>query len=51
MLSQAEENYLKEIYALQEGSQDEISTNSIAEKMQTKASSVTDMLQKLSNKG
>jgi DtxR family Mn-dependent transcriptional regulator len=51
MLSQAEENYLKEIYALQEGSQDEISTNSIAEKMQTKASSVTDMLQKFSNKG
>ncbi|MCM4152381.1 metal-dependent transcriptional regulator [Arenibacter sp. N53] len=51
MLSQTEENYLKEIYALQEGNQWAVSTNSIAEKMQTKASSVTDMLQKLSNKG
>ncbi|TYP98960.1 DtxR family iron (metal) dependent repressor [Tenacibaculum adriaticum] len=50
MLSQTEENYLKEIYSLEELVQKEVSTNSIAEKMQTKASSVTDMLQKLSNK-
>ena len=51
MLTQAEENYLKEIYALEELAQKEVSTNAIAEKMQTKASSVTDMLQKLSHKG
>jgi len=50
MLSHAEENYLKEIYGLQEATQRGVSTNSIAEKMETKASSVTDMLQRLSNK-
>lgn len=50
MLSHTEENYLKEIYALQEGTQKGVSTNAIAQKIQTKASSVTDMLQKLSNK-
>tara|TARA_R110001583_G_scaffold142022_1_gene294302 strand:- start:925 stop:1581 length:657 start_codon:yes stop_codon:yes gene_type:complete len=51
MLSQAEENYLKEIYALGEETHELLSTNSIAKKMKTKASSATDMLQKLSNKG
>ncbi len=51
MLSQTEENYLKEIYTLEERTLKEVSTNAIAEKMQTKASSVTDMLQKLSTKG
>lgn len=51
MLSQAEENYLKEIYALGEETQKLVSTNSIAKKMKTKASSATDMLQKLANKG
>ena len=50
MLSHTEENYLKEIYALQEGTQKGVSTNAIAQKIRTKASSVTDMLQKLSNK-
>ena len=50
MLSHTEENYLKEIYTLEETCQKEVSTNAIAEKMQTKASSVTDMLQKLSSK-
>ena len=50
MLSHTEENYLKEIYTLEEACQKEVSTNAIAEKMQTKASSVTDMLQKLSSK-
>ncbi|MCK0189213.1 metal-dependent transcriptional regulator [Arenibacter sp. F20364] len=50
MLSHVEENYLKEIYGLQEATLRGVSTNSIAEKMQTKASSVTDMLQRLSNK-
>jgi len=50
MFSQAEENYLKAIYALDIETKKGISTNLIAEKMQTKASSVTDMLQKLSDK-
>lgn len=50
MLSQTEENYLKAIYTLEEVHQNEVSTNSIAEKMQTKASYVTDMLQKLADK-
>ena len=50
MLSQAEENYLKAIYSLDTESKGVVSTNLIANKMQTKASSVTDMIQKLSEK-
>jgi len=50
MFSQAEENYLKSIYALERDFGNEISTNLIANKMRTKASSVTDMLKKLSVK-
>ncbi len=50
MYSQAEENYLKGIYALEEKSRQNISTNTLAERMRTKASSVTDMLKKLSLK-
>lgn len=50
MFSQAEENYLKSIYALEEKLHKNISTNMIAEKMHTKASSVTDMLKKLAVK-
>ena len=46
----SEENYLKTIYHLTWVSDADISTNSIAEKMETKASSVTDMLKKLSEK-
>lgn len=46
----SEENYLKTIYHLTIISDSEISTNAIAEKMETKASSVTDMLKKLSEK-
>jgi len=44
------ENYLKAIYKLVEHSSNPVSTNSIAEKMNTKAASVTDMLKKLANK-
>ena len=51
MLSQAEENYIKEIYALEEDTSQLVSTNAIAKKMRTKASSATDMLQKLNQKG
>ena len=49
MFSQAEENYLKSIYALQELHKS-ISTNLLAKKTNTKASSVTDMLKKLALK-
>ena len=46
----SEENYLKTIYHLTTVSDTEVSTNAIAEKMETKASSVTDMLRKLAEK-
>ena len=46
----SEENYLKTIYHITAASGVEVSTNAIAEKMQTKASSVTDMLRKLAEK-
>jgi DtxR family Mn-dependent transcriptional regulator len=45
-----EENYLKTIYKLIEKHMDTVSTNAIAERMSTKAASVTDMLKKLSDK-
>lgn len=50
MQSYTEENYLKIIYHLSVMS-NPVQTNAIAEKMQTKAASVTDMLKKLSDKG
>lgn len=50
MYSFSEENYLKAIYHLQDESADAVSTNAIAERMHTKASSVTDMIKKLSDK-
>ncbi|MDZ7612318.1 MAG: metal-dependent transcriptional regulator [Flavobacteriaceae bacterium] len=50
MFSPSEENYLKAIYALQCDQGSPISTNLISEKICTKASSVTDMLKKLSAK-
>lgn len=46
----SEENYLKTIYHLTNISKLEVSTNAIAEMMETKASSVTDMLRKLAGK-
>jgi DtxR family Mn-dependent transcriptional regulator len=46
----SEENYLKAIYHLTVISNADVSTNAIAEMMETKASSVTDMLKKLSEK-
>lgn len=49
-MTQSEENYLKIIYHLSLITKTEISTNAIAEKMETKASSVTDMLKKLADK-
>ncbi|HXC06358.1 MAG TPA: metal-dependent transcriptional regulator [Bacteroidia bacterium] len=47
MISFTEENYLKAIYKLMEKGEAEVSTNSIAEQMHTKAATVTDMLKKL----
>jgi len=46
----SEENYLKAIYHLTANLDSEVSTNAIAEVMETKASSVTDMLKKLAEK-
>ena len=50
MFSLSEENYLKAIYHLEIISNKGISTNAIAEKLETKASSVSDMIKKLSEK-
>ncbi|MFT5971242.1 MAG: DtxR family Mn-dependent transcriptional regulator [Flavobacteriales bacterium] len=49
MFSRAEENYIKAIHKLSEKER-KVATNSIAAELQTKASSVTDMLKKLSEK-
>lgn len=50
MLSYTEENYIKTIYKLSESGNREVNTNAIAETLQTKAASVSDMLKKLSSK-
>ena len=50
MLSQTEENYLKEVYKLMEAEQSSVSTNAIAQRMNTAAASVTDMVKRLSEK-
>ena len=50
MITLSEENYLKTIYHLGKRGRVTVSTNAIADKMQTKASSVTDMLKKLADK-
>lgn len=48
--TRSEENYLKAIYHLSQSLSSEISTNAIAEKLDTKPSSVTDMVQRLAEK-
>ncbi len=50
MPTKTEENYIKTIYHFQADTNHSVSTNLIAEKLQTKASSVTDMIQKLADK-
>ena len=45
----SEENYLKAIFHLQEEG-DNVTTNALAEKLNTRAASVTDMMKKLSAK-
>lgn len=50
MNTYTEENYLKAIYHISKESNKAVSTNAIAESMNTKAASVTDMIKKLSDK-
>lgn len=50
MLTQAEENYIKTIFHLSTTEENGIATNAIAQRMDTKASSVTDMIKKLHDK-
>jgi DtxR family Mn-dependent transcriptional regulator len=46
----AEENYLKAVFHLERELKSDVSTNAIAERMEMRASSVTDMMQKLADK-
>tara|TARA_R110002073_G_scaffold56835_9_gene144468 strand:- start:24233 stop:24886 length:654 start_codon:yes stop_codon:yes gene_type:complete len=50
LVTLSEENYLKAIYHLGNQGGDAVSTNAIAELIDTKASSVTDMIKKLAEK-
>ena len=50
MFSLSEENYLKAIFHLEKKTNAVVSTNSLAEEMESKASSVTDMLKKMADK-
>lgn len=50
MFSFSEENYLKTIFHLERKFPAGVSTNAIAEQMETKASSVSDMIKRLSEK-
>jgi len=50
MYTLSEENYLKAIFHLERKYPSGVSTNALAEEMETKASSVTDMIKKLSDK-
>jgi DtxR family Mn-dependent transcriptional regulator len=48
--TQAEENYLKAVFKISGKHKRRVSTNDLAHELRTKASSVTDMLQKLADK-
>lgn len=50
MLTLAEENYIKEIYHLSKNGKTAVSTNAIAETLNTKPASVSDMIKRLSSK-
>jgi len=50
-MTSSEENYIKGIFHLSQGGQHSITTSALAEKMETKPSSVTDMVKRLSEKG
>lgn len=49
-MTRAEENYLKALFKLSSGAKKRISTNALANQLETKPSSATDMLQKLHDK-
>lgn len=49
-LSHSEENYLKEIFHLSANNEHRVATNALAGRLNSKASSITDMLQKLADK-
>ncbi|MBS1772642.1 MAG: metal-dependent transcriptional regulator [Bacteroidetes bacterium] len=52
LLTYTEENYIKAIYTIQHANvSGEVSVNEIAERVQTRPATVTDMLKKLSEKG
>jgi DtxR family Mn-dependent transcriptional regulator len=51
MLTQSEENYLKAIYNLSGPDKVIVNTNAVAEAIETKPASATDMIQKLNKKG
>jgi len=51
MLTQTEENYLKAIFKINEHTPEQVSTNAIAQIVETSPASVTDMIKKLSAKG
>ncbi len=50
-LTFAEENYLKAIYHLSEAGSEGVTTNALAESMETRPASVSDMVRRLSQKG
>jgi DtxR family Mn-dependent transcriptional regulator len=50
MLSSTEENYIKAIFKLSGREKSSVSTNAIAENLQTSAASVTDMIKRLAEK-
>lgn len=49
-LSLSEENYLKTIFSLSEGSNDSVNTSALAKQINIASSSVTDMLKRLGDK-
>ena len=49
-LSSTEENYIKAIYHLSNAGEKAVSTNTIADELNTAAASVSDMIKKLANK-
>lgn len=51
LMTRSEENYIKTIFHLEKNYKKGISTSAIAAQMETKPSSVTDMIKKLSDKG
>ncbi len=50
-MTHSEENYLKGIFHLSKGGTEAVTTNALASQMETKPSSVTDMVKRLSDKG